>query len=352
MNRLLLPCLLSAIALPNLAAQRLVAVDSNHTLYTIDLVTAQKVAIGSIANVGTPGELVHDAATGETFVASASTDSLYTVDLATGVATLVGPFGDPAILMHGLELDTSTGQLYGASQHNGGLYAVDRNTGAATLLGTSGLGSFTNLGYDARTDTLFATNGFVDTLHVVDRTNGALTLVGPLTNSVQPAALAFDSDTGVMYLLDNVNDQLFAVDTVTGRANSIGSTGVGNLLGLAYLPGGSGSLHGLPHHCGSVSILTAGDTDIGGAVTTWVDGVTGVPLVGYGLGVLALPFCGCTVGHEWAWAAVGGTHSLAIPSVGTLLGLDLAVQALDVFGVGGCADPAIALSDTIVLTIG
>ncbi|HEX5051398.1 MAG TPA: hypothetical protein VFZ65_06470, partial [Planctomycetota bacterium] len=322
-------------------------------LYSIDIVTAQKVQFGTIsANAGTPGELVHDAATGVTFLTSTNTASLYTIDLGTGAATLVGPFGDPAIIMHGLELDSSTGQLYGSSQHNGGFYAIDRATGAATLLGVSGLINATNLGYDRRTDTMFATNAQGDELFTVDRATGAMTLVGPLVNSTHPQALAYDSDTGVLYEADNVSDQLFAIDTATGVAHVVGSTGAANLLGLAYVPGGTGGIERLAHQCGSVSIVAAGATLLGGSVTTWVGATTGVPFVGYGLSPTAIPFCGCTVGHEWAVAVAGDSSTLSIPVDVTLHGLQVGIQGLDLFGVGGCSDPAIVLSDTLVLTIG
>ncbi|HEX5052868.1 MAG TPA: hypothetical protein VFZ65_13920, partial [Planctomycetota bacterium] len=70
--------LLTTLALTASAAraQHLVAVDSNRALYSIDIVTAQKVQFGTIsANAGTPGELVHDAATGVTFLTSTNTAS-------------------------------------------------------------------------------------------------------------------------------------------------------------------------------------------------------------------------------------------------------------------------------------
>jgi hypothetical protein len=99
-----------------------------------------------------------------------------------------------------------------------------------------------NLGYDSRTDTLFGTSTGGDSLYVVNRQTGAFTLVANLQNSINPQALAYDSQVGTLYLLDNNADQLFAIDTTTGQAHALGSTGVtNNLLGLAYVPGGTGS---------------------------------------------------------------------------------------------------------------
>jgi hypothetical protein len=43
---------------------------------------------------------------------------------------------------------------------------------------------------------------------------------------------------------------------------------------------------------------------------------------------------------------------VVIPADPGLLGVQVAMQGLDLFGTGGCADPAIGLTDTLVLTIG
>jgi hypothetical protein len=334
-------------------AQRLLAADSNRTLYELDLVTAQRTPVVTLAAaIGTPSGLAFDPASGTLYAASASNRALYTIDPSIGAVTLIGPFGDPALNMHGLELDTSTGQLWGASQHDGGIYTIDRLTGAATLLVTTGLGSFTNLGYDSRADVLFATNGFGDTLQRVDRATGALSLVGPLQTSGNPNGLAFHSGTGVLYLIDNSSDQLYAIDTATGRAHVVGPTGAGNLLGLAFVPGGAGSIVRAPHACGSASILAHGSTAPGGLVTVHLGATTGFPFVGFGLQPLAVPFCGCTIGHEWALAFAGPTSNVAIPAVPGLVGVQVGMQGLDLFGAGGCADPAIVLTDSLVLTIG
>lgn len=334
-------------------AQRLVAVDSNRALSTIDAFTGQKTPLATVtANIGTPGGLAFDAAAGVLYAVSTSTDGLYTVDLLTGAALAVGPFGDPAIVMHGLEVDSSTGTLYGTSSHDGGLYTIDRTTGAATLVGLSGLVGTLNLGYDSRTDRLFATSTGGDSLYSVNRATGAMSLIGNLQGSTNPQGLAFDAAIGTLYLVDNASDLLYAIDTATGQGHAIASTGAGNLLGLAWLPGGTGSVQRLAHHCGAPTIVAAGRTSIGGGVTVWLGATTGVPFVGFGVQPLAVPFCGCTIGHEWTLAIAGASTNVNIPPAPTLLGFQLAMQGLDLFGASGCADPAIALTDTLVLTIG
>lgn len=352
MNRILL-VLSCSFLLPAAKAQRLIAADTNRTLVTIDPFTAVKSPLATVsANIGTPGGLAYDPVAGVLFAVSTTVDSLFTIDLSTGAATAIGAFADPAIAMHGIELDTSTGTLYGASSHNAGIYTLDRTTGAATLLGLTGLVGTINLVYDSRADRLLATSTGGDSLYEVNRATGAATLLGNLQNSGNPQGLAFEASLGTVYLIDNVSDLLYAIDTATGHAHAIGSMGAGNLLGLACIPGGTGSVQRLAHHCGSPTIVAAGRARIGSGVSVWLDGISGVPFVGFGVQPTALPFCGCTIGHEWSLAIGGATTNLNIPFAPALVGFQVAMQGLDLFGVGACVDPQIALTDTLVMTIG
>lgn len=215
----------------------IVAIDSSRAYYEIDVATGAKTQLGTAtANAGTtgglavgPGNLV--------FLTSTGNDSLYTLDLLTGTATLVGPYGDAAIVMHGLEYVPSTNTLYGASSHNGGLYVISQATGAATLVGVTGLASFTNLGWNPATGVMYATNSGTDSLYTVDLATGAATLVGALGGPTNPNGLAFHPLLGTLFLVDNSTDTFYSINTSTGAATAVGSTGAGNLLGLAYVDG-------------------------------------------------------------------------------------------------------------------
>jgi hypothetical protein len=345
----LLPLLLAPVA-----AQRLVAIDTNRAIVTIDPRTgATTPLVTAGAAIGTPLALAYDAAAGVMFVSSSTQDSLFTVNLVTGAATLVGSYGSASLTMHGLEYDSTNGQLYGCSSHDGGLYAIDRTTGLATLRGLSGISGTLNLGYDSRSDTLYATSTAGDSLYVVDRLTGAFTLVANLQNSINPNALAYDSQVGTLYLLDNAADQLFAIDTTTGQAHALGSTGAANnLLGLAYVPGGTGGVQRQAHGCGAASITVYGTTRPGSGLGVLLDGFTGAPFVGFGTSSIALPFCGCAIGHDWAVVVAGSNVMLPIPNSLGLLGAQVGMQGLDLFGVGGCADPQIVLTVTLRLLIG
>jgi hypothetical protein len=334
-------------------AQRLVCVDSGRSLWDVDPATGTRTQFGTVSsNAGTCGGLAYDVSTGTMYLTSTSLDSLYTLDLATGTATLVGAYGNSALVMHGLEWDSSTGTLYGVSSHDNGLYTISTTTGVATLIGTSGLASFSNLVYDSISNVMYSTNSGADSFYLMDRTTGSTTLIGALLGPTNPNALAFDSATNTVYLICNNTDTLYTVDRTTGAATSIGAIGSSNVLGLAYIPAGGGSIARVVHGCGPTTITPAGLPNLGGSVTTTLGGTTGVPFVGYGLAILSVPFCTCTLGHEWSVANFGATSTMNIPADPVFTGISIGVQGADLLGVGGCPAPQVTLTDTLVLTIG
>lgn len=333
-------------------AQRMVAVDSNRTLYDIDITTGAKTAFGTVSsNAGTTAGLAYDASTGTMYLTSTGNDSLYTLDLTTGTATLIGAYGNSALVMHGLEFDSSTGRLYGVSSHDNGLYDINKTTGVATLIGTSGLTSFTNLGYDSVNDVMYATNSGSDSCYIMNRATGGVTLVGPLSGPTNPNGLAFNTNNNTLYLVDNSTDNFYSIDTSTGAANLIGAMGSGNLLGLAWIPG-SGSIVRQAHGCGGTTVNVSGLPNLGAALTTTLGNTTGVPFIGYGLVLVATPFCVCTVGHEWSVVQFGTTSTLNVPTNPIFTGISVGIQGTDFLGAGGCPAPQLTFTDTMVVTIG
>jgi DNA-binding beta-propeller fold protein YncE len=335
-----------------LAAQRLIAVDSSRAVSEIDVLTGAKTPLGTIgSNAGTAAGLAYDQNAGKLYLTSSGNDSLYVVDVTNWSASLVGPYGNAALVMHGLEWDPYTSTLYGMSSHDGGLYTINTSTGAATLVGLSGVTSFCNLALELSTNVMWMTSSSSDSFYSIDRATGLATLVGPLSGSTNPNGLAFHSDNQLLYLVDNTTDQLYTIDTATGAATAIGATGSGNLLGLVYIPG-NGRLTRTVHGCGATTIRVTGSPNIGFTVEPVVVGATGFPFVGFGVTPLGIPFCGCTVGHEWAVAVLGPTVPFTIPANPAFIGVQVLMQGMDFLGTGGCADPQLTLTDTITVTIG
>jgi hypothetical protein len=219
---------------------------SGREFYSVNPVTGAATRLGSIsAGVPISASLTHDCATGITYVASTGGNfgvqrKLYTLDLSTRQATIVGDFGDPAMLMHGIEIDPRTGILYSISSHDGGLYRIDRTTGLATLIGFTGItgvGSFGQLAFDSLHGVMYATNSLNDSLYRVNLSTGATSLVGVMTGTSTISALAFDSGSGTMYAIENstITARLFTLDLETGAATLIGPMATANLIGLVYV---------------------------------------------------------------------------------------------------------------------
>jgi hypothetical protein len=337
------------------SAQVLVAIDSGRAISRIDPITGAKTVFkNATANAGTTAGLAVDLATNVLYLASSSTDSLYTLDVNTGNATLVGPFGDATIVMHGLEIDASTGTLYGASGggSNFNLYTISKVTGAATLVGPLGLSSFTNLCYDLTSNTMYATNSNTDSWYMVNLATGAATLIGPLSGPTNPNGLAYDLASNTIYLVDNNTDSLYTVNRATGSATLVGPTGAGNLLGLVSMPhtgtysvfgsGCAGTL-GVPVNLGVVP-PAAGETMVANFGNLPFDiavvmlGFSNTTATGFGplpidLGVLGAPGCSGRVSPDQSFFVVGtaGTAAFVLPipnDPAVFVGVDFYTQAL------------------------
>jgi len=115
-------------------------------------------------------------AVGDPNPASPTFNTLYTVDQKTGAFTAVGSTGvqAPNFFMD-LAFD-ARGTLYGASMFS--LFTIDRKTGTATkVVDFVGGGAVMGLGYNAKQDTLYATDYKApkSALYAVDTRNGFLT---------------------------------------------------------------------------------------------------------------------------------------------------------------------------------
>jgi MYXO-CTERM domain-containing protein len=223
----------------------LIAVDSNRSLYEIDMSNGAKTLIGTVsANAGTTAGLAYDRINDILYVSSTGNDSVYTLNITTGAATLIGAYGDSSLVMHGLEWSPDDTTLYGVSSSNNGLYRISTASGLATLIGTSGLTSFTNLGYNSDTGVMYATNSATpENFYTMNLLNGSVGFVGALNGPTNPNGMAYNRDNGLMYMVDNSTDTLYTINMSTGAATAIGSTGSGNLLGLVYydpVPGPGG----------------------------------------------------------------------------------------------------------------
>jgi hypothetical protein len=107
------------------------------------------------------------------------------------------------------------------------------------------------LAYDAAGDILYGVNDVDHQLQIISQATGAVTDVGSLGFTLGVySGLTFDSESNTLYLSSSQN--LYSVNTTTGTATLIGSTGV-NMTGLAFAP----SAVVIPEP-GSLSLLALG----------------------------------------------------------------------------------------------
>ena len=120
--------------------------------------------------------------------------------------------------------------IYVASSDDGliNFGELNRNTGLFSAIGTTGPTYWVHgMAYDSNSDTVYATvatsNGAgVNTLlRTVDQASGVVTDIG--ANSAQIEGLAYDPNAKLLYGIDQLEDQLYLINTVTGLASPIGS---------------------------------------------------------------------------------------------------------------------------------
>lgn len=135
---------------------------------------------------------------------------------------------------------------------------------------------------------------------------------------------------------------------VTPLATSAPSTA---FRGLRFL-GLPSSLQHLSVGCGSATIAVHGNGQIGTDVRTTVRNAIGLPLIGYGTQPLNLPFCNCTLAHEFTLLfGPTATHTLALPNSQSVIGALILVQGVDFLAPNGCPDPMLTLTDAFSFTV-
>ncbi|HEX5050758.1 MAG TPA: hypothetical protein VFZ65_03200 [Planctomycetota bacterium] len=168
--------------------------------------------------------------------------------------------------------------------------------------------------------------------------NGVVTLWGTVNTSSTGGAqtqLVTVTDTG-------------PGSVVTSLATSPSNTA---FRGLRYIAKPS-TLQRFANSCGSADIEVNGNCEIGTDVRTTILNPVGFPFVGYGSTSLNLPFCGCTVAHDFTLLVGGPTHTLSLPFDPAVTGFVIYIQGLDFLAPGACS-PGLpfALTDSFAFTV-
>ncbi|MBK8098106.1 MAG: hypothetical protein IPK26_13425 [Planctomycetes bacterium] len=161
-----------------------------------------------------------------------------------------------------------------------------------------------------------------------------------------------DDGTGTCGLASKLTVNL--TNGVTYKVRVGGFNGATGSFELRAVPGtDNGTITTLATACGPAVVAVVGEPRIGAILGAAVAGVgSGVPFVGIGFGA-GQPFCGsCALGHNWASANFGASTALSVPCRADLIGVEVRFQGAGLLTPGGCAAPAVSLSDTKVVVIG
>jgi len=158
---------------------------------------------------------------GPTIWVDDASNEIITVDAATGAVTQIGNAGGPAIF-YDIAFNPS-GALYGVAA-DGNLYAISTTNAAATRIGPLGTSALNGLVFSTQ-GTLYGSGG--TSLYTIDTSTGAASLVGSTgsTTLVSAGDLAFLN--GTLYeTVENPQAKysaLISVSTVNGAATLIGT---------------------------------------------------------------------------------------------------------------------------------
>jgi hypothetical protein len=166
------------------------------------------------------------------------TGILYTIDPTSGaLLTTVGPLNDAAgnnYPMAGLKYDPISGTFYGASANApvnpNSLAIVDPATALVRPIGPFGA-VLTDIAIDPRTGIMYAVSGFNQKFYTINTTTGQATQIG--STGIGPAnGGGFAADrTGALFGISNFS--FYSFDKTTGMATPIGRTGLRNLVKAA-----------------------------------------------------------------------------------------------------------------------
>jgi hypothetical protein len=171
-----------------------------------------------------------------------SDSSLYRVDPDTLQVTLVGAFGWPSgsDQMTDIAIDRS-GNMLGISYDK--VYSVDKSNAACAYLAPldrqfNGLSFVPAQAGDPQGQEMLIASALDGSLYQIDPTSGASSLIGNygggMGSSGDVVSVAGFGTVATVTQPSDTSDWLARIDTISGKATPIGSTGVGSIWGLGF----------------------------------------------------------------------------------------------------------------------
>ena len=240
--------------------------NSGDNFGTLDTTTGVFTGIANnfwMAGIAFDGTTLYGAA----YAQVSSVGTLYSINTSTGAATPIGNSGVTSATgapLGWIDFGATTAGLFGIAQDDK-LYSINPATGAATLVGSTGQ-TFNLTVWSSLSNGLGGLFlDIQDSIYTIDTTTGAATFLG-CTNSGGPQPCsgnqmgAMGAAGGTLYGIDSVIDELYTINTSTGKDTAIATiTGnfSSNFFGLAGAPVSGGGGTAVPEPS-SLAIITAG----------------------------------------------------------------------------------------------
>ncbi len=211
---------------------------NNGDILTIDPVTGAGTTVGS-SSFNEVTSISINPVDGKIYglIAGTGSSELVIINAAEGDAYLKYILNIPS--MAGIAFDT-TGTLYGITR-TGDLYTIDETTGTSNFI-VDAVGSYLGLTFHPQTNELWATSrafvgANVDAIFTVNITTGDTTIVGRTGLGTNTNAISFDENLNLFGVIGSAAQlsDFVSINTSTGAGSIIGSVGLNNVLGLAYL---------------------------------------------------------------------------------------------------------------------
>jgi hypothetical protein len=238
---------ISAFAYPTPASE-LYSLDSSApaSIYRLNQTTGAEALIGPVGAFAFPGDLTSDTSPANFRIWSPdiTSNTLLKIDPLTGAATPIGTFLTPAggpVKIVSIAFDPTTSTMWGnTSQGFDGnpdrLFRIDPNTAQSIPVGNAiGHNNVFALGF-TQTGKLYGVSDVTDQLIGIDTTLGTGTAIGPTgLNAIFDIASRPEDDA--MFAVDALTNSLYRMDVNTGGTGLIGAhTSAHNMVGLAFGP--------------------------------------------------------------------------------------------------------------------
>jgi WD40 repeat protein len=208
------------------------------SLYSINEATHTPTAVGSLGSIQFGGLTIHPKTNVlHGSVAGATTTTVYRVCCATAQTGVARTF--PVGNMRAIAFNPH-GELYGAST-SGRLYRLNLATGDTVGIGTAPGVAYGSIAFSPSGKLWASVNSGAsgrDKIYTVDTTTGAATLVGSTGDNTFTPAIFVNPD-GTVYGLKAISTRLpnivISIDTVTGKGDSLFSTGMKGITSMTML---------------------------------------------------------------------------------------------------------------------